>query len=458
MNDDLFRRHKLLSTLETFFSAIQDNIFILQSLGILLHERGNGAVRLFRKHGGQMLFNRLSSAPNKISKLIHVTVETLIEKTGPVQDDIRERYTRDICDALTATACPKNTFEVIANDETDLESSHADRSSLCLTACAATGELDILRDLVNDMSDLYDHHTASIFPCPLNAAVANGKIEVVKWVIASLSAERGFGTADLAAAPNAVVLQSTLELSIDEEVALYDAFDVAAFKLQKHIGIMLLACPWLQPAVPRNRDSSVTRLVGICIAHGNISLLLAIIQSRESWMNEDGSWYRRREALTKWEWNWLMECGTCRMFEKMLDAGIINAEKMGCVVPLHSALYFRRYDLVRILLSRGTDVNVCALFDTPLLQVVTDEYFVPHVQILIELGANPGAVKQYASWPVRKTYELCKRAARLARSAISQGDMEAERQGWREIWQEWKDDGLLKRTWVKYEEISAELA
>ena len=103
--------------------------------------------------------------------------------------------------------------------------------------------------------------------------------------------------------------------------------------------------------------------------------------------------------------------------ELAADEGLIHCNRVGDFFLLHWALHFRRYDFVQVLLSRGIDANVCDELGTPFLQLIANEYFVPHVQIHIEFGANLDAVQPSTFWPQRRTYGLCKRAARLAKSS-----------------------------------------
>ena len=172
--------YNLLSATGSFYSAIHDDIFKLQPLGSLLHERGEAAIRLLRNYCGQMLLNRLPRAFDKVSTSVRMMVVALIKKTGSVQDHVRERYTRDVCEAITVTACSKELFEMIACSDTNIEQIRTEMPSALPAVFIAFDELRMLRNSTRSMNDLLEQYSSDILNCPMYAAVANGRIEAIK--------------------------------------------------------------------------------------------------------------------------------------------------------------------------------------------------------------------------------------------------------------------------------------
>ncbi|KAF2623414.1 hypothetical protein BU25DRAFT_494363 [Macroventuria anomochaeta] len=428
---------------KTFSSAIIQNISKFQPLGNLFCDRGAGTIRLFQARGADMMFSRLP----KITIGLTVTAEA-------------------IADRLLEILAGEEAFDVLSGDQLD---------EILPAAAAAIGDLDTFRSLVQGEEDIFDFkHTLArwMLPTAVESAAATGKTEVLQWILDFIRAFR-MGTLDLYHLfPSDSDRIPESWVYADFCLCLLDAVQVAIRRCQYETGSMILDFLYSEPPDdielydPLNDEfnhrfnDSMTDVVGDCMRYGDLDLFQKIMCCRRT---ADPSSTATLEvvsglAMSDDERNRMFSCGSTSMFKKMLEACMFHVNRLGDYSPLDIALRNCCYDLVRLLLAHGAKVNACDASGVSVLQLAVDRGGIPNVQLLIEHGADPASVTRDEGKPLMKTFKLCqKAAAEVTRLEGSDPSVKMGIQACRRIWDQWKDDDLLKRKWGRYREIVAEM-
>lgn len=94
------------------------------------------------------------------------------------------------------------------------------------------------------------------------------------------------------------------------------------------------------------------------------------------------------QTLGKAEWRAMFWYGSRHRFRNMLDAGHLQVSKIGTLIPLDEAPHHYRYDLLRLFLDHGADIDACNNRVDSILQMAVHQGFIPNVQIPLDKGAN----------------------------------------------------------------------
>ncbi|KAH7085229.1 hypothetical protein BKA63DRAFT_574345 [Paraphoma chrysanthemicola] len=407
---------------ETFAVEIKEHIFVRHDIKYFfpefsgprdhLHEGGQ-YVRdcYFLAYGGDVMLRRLGTAKGDLARFLRQLIERTLELEGSGDDAVRLMYEEAICNSLPGLLDSRH---LIAHMMTEIQYSDKEVEELVAkhlpAAAAAVGRPVIFSDFIK----LHQHSykMGKIFPDPLCAAVANGRLSTVRSIrlnFAKLVDELGGGQKRLW------------------------AYQVWSFMIE-------IA---LQMAI-RTRNTDIGNYLIDCILGDKV--LRQHLQMKESL-----SLSMRDKALIlkgttpplldTWEKKLVLRYGSRQLLVSLLQKGFMQIEyDQPCRKrPLGYAVHFHRLELAQVLLDNGADINAKDAKGLTSLHYAAHAGFMPTVVFLIENGACPRYVT--CRWP--DVRQLCERATAHANGAV------LDKAAWRQFIE------LEKQSWGEEQERSA---
>jgi hypothetical protein len=363
--------------------------------------------RAFTQYGGASLYRRFATSKDDVTKFLKELVDALVFLEGSRSATVRKRYTYDICYAVTGIIYQRPVIFHMALPNCYSGGTWPFQGAM-VVAVAAVGNVDLLRILTSSAKDLF-RCDCLFFPNALYAAVAIGQMEALRWMVHYLQTTGSSGAAEHELAEALWVAVRTNQI------------DAGRIILQS------LSSTAVSDSGMGNIDGAVTE----CMRTGNIELLPAILQYRQTHdavqVDENGFGIYDQEV------DILFQEGSCYGLQELIKKGIIQPHKMGHHLPLDRAVEENRYDLARILLKRGADIDARDEWEgLTVLQYAARRGCPPNVKFLIQSGADPSSVTAktfhgYNFW--KDILSLCEKVTAHAQGAKLDED------AWCRFWQ-----------------------
>lgn len=324
---------------------------------------------LFDHHGGAILSRKVLRSHTGRKAVISVTsfVARLVRhilnwKRGPLKDikSLRSIYTANICGAMMALD-----MKVFQEYLTGVKGPEAlnlwSMRDLRPAVAAAIGDIDTLRDILT-LPDLLPPH-CELFPNALHAAVASGQTAVVEFILEFISTnvkeKRDSGSWDEMRS-QARVLSSALRVAI-------------RLHNNKAASLMLDFISTFR-ALDRSMPLFFkVNLIKDCMRHGNVAILdEALPYKSTGYPTSKDAVSPKDLQLTEEEMESVFKIGHQSSLRHLLKDGRLCAnsfeqykrdyrenspQPLAERTPLMVALENLRYDLARVLLAHGANVN-----------------------------------------------------------------------------------------------------
>lgn len=386
-----------------------------------------------------------------MAEIIRRLIDALFEIKKPETDTIRFRYTRDICRAVVASGgdwgralclCPQEHFDWRQILQFDIQKTPNVQASMP-AAAAATGDLGLFRSLVRTVDDVFCFDR-SLIPDAFSAAVANGQLTVVRWILES------------------TMLSNIKDLTRSQH--LERALGLAAHRFQNGVAITLVdaICSATGDAWA---DYWILGGVVETIRNRNNWLLVELLRRRQAADPQRSSTETTSDRiyLTTSEQECLFSEGSCGTLEYLIRTGVVHPDNIDhrntecpSALLIDLAMKFKRRDLVDFMLSKGANINARAggadWNNKSSLQHAVDRATKPDlvldVQFLIEAGADPATIRR--GYGHQLAVEVCRGAALHIKNMNTRLDSEL----WRKFWAS-ERSGRLKALWEKIEHPQA---
>ncbi|KAF2130151.1 hypothetical protein P153DRAFT_418903 [Dothidotthia symphoricarpi CBS 119687] len=404
---------------KTFATGIHANFITRQNIEDLLAIGPRN--HFISMHSGTILRKRLSLEFASIAKPIQELVDKLLSYEDSHLQPVRGRYMNDVCNVILGDSRFTGFRCLLRNPPSSVTDGWSTRKTLP-PAAAAVGDLSLLKSLVTFSKGLFkDPHR--YFASALNAAVVNGKLKIVEWILSNAPTDNPRLCIELI---DPLLLAA--QTFNNETGGLILDFLSAEFQLRANVS-KVEEISWRMELV-----------VVDCMKFGNIDFLLRVLQYRKT---VDPS-YADLEAsnglpISTEEVSFLFREGSRSGLIALLRVGILDLNRMGSHLPLDQAVRFCRYDLAHVILNHGVDIEMRDKGCTA-LQLAVDRRYIPAIQFLIENGANPDSVG------------VCIECRLIQVAKVHAQGQKLDRAAWREFWQLHRHDALA-RTWDDYEAI-----
>jgi hypothetical protein len=278
---------------------------------------------------------------------VSLLVGNLVEREWPLSNEaseqLRERYARNVCDAIRALGydrfCSLASRQEVS-DATDTADSQAAGS-------AAVGNVQMLLNNISTIEDILTAR-ANPLPNPLEAAVAANQAEMVevmlRWVLATVKGPWETGTWD--------EMRSVGR-------GLVEALRVAVRISHDAIGKMILQAltkDWsLAGSVHRRL---VKQLYEDCVRYGNSKIFMtARYWKRHGQLPDSSIDPDLFDKLTKDKFLYVVRRGRPSLLRYIVKTGLVNANLIEDETPLWLILKSRRYRMAKALLQAGADID-----------------------------------------------------------------------------------------------------
>jgi hypothetical protein len=353
--------------------------------------------QFFRLFGSKVLQSRLRVAHGLSTPLlpwISRTVEDLLREGDTSSGDVRDQYTRDICDAVMANLDktfglyafislassphaiqPRNQVRQSMPDYTALHFRNH-RGTLFHAAAAAVGSLDIF--IKTSEAEEHEQRMCRPFKSTLCAAVATGKLNVIGHILQAMQQRLDAAGREVTAVVEVVALDIIHSIGVACPVAIHSHQRAAA----KALFEFLSRNTALHFELQRRFDGWFE----LCVEKVDTGVLDALLCMRQC----------IDLKLSTKHVSYVLEKGTRSALRLLLEAGEISpthcsGRESSKSTPLMMALKYQRLDLCQVLLANGAHVDgtpddecgVTALWHA------ANKREVNRVQYLLKLGANP---------------------------------------------------------------------
>ncbi|CAO2656050.1 Nn.00g048530.m01.CDS01 [Neocucurbitaria sp. VM-36] len=340
--------------------------------------------QLFALHGGtiirhEVLRHQKLSLP-VIQHLKDLT-ETVLHIRGSATDELRKQYTFDICTALSSVFWKQLRWRIFLRDSSEVQAPSVEND--LSAALAATGNIDLLLDLASSRPGCLTND-CSCLPTPIQAAAACGQVAIVQMISDHIAQETKANGSD------------ALKLSRNVE----DALTSATRKSQKQTAHLIFD---LLDQVPRSRRGlRSSRFFESCIRHQDIGILRRIPMNLVK--DRIGSEHGRFWTPITSRMDLLLREASCSVLRAMLDDKLFDPNDLGDTTPLAVAIRNHRYDLARVLLQYGAQVDGVPTYGhhvTALWHAAKEGFIgggenrLPGIRFLLAHGANPDI---YGDW------------------------------------------------------------
>lgn len=412
--------------------------------------------RLMHTYGAAMLQAQIVKLSNPLSSFIKDTVDTLMETKQPKSTELRDIYLHRVCQAVIENmeavhfrnylrhGCPlwdedEDEQEEFGEVSPEFSTNIQDQIG---AAAAAVGDLEYLQSRIQDPRVLYQEDFRYL-PSVLKAATVTGNTEIVEWIL------------------NHPDLESTRN-SRDPDVtnryirALDGALSIAARTAQTSLGLTIAeSCLEIEQRRGIASGHWIDGPIESASEYGNGDLFLELVacrgRSQERWhscMIMDG---------LAFEDIMLFRHASRSLILHLLRKGAINPNQFGSYVPMQLAMVNRRFDLAKLLLDYGADVDArsCGgLGHTALEYEVNRPYpCFSNIQFLVEHGSDPLKIRSRQGARTTEAREFINKMIEFANDNIGST---LTRDDWRAFWQT-ERDGLLEDSWHMYERITRTL-
>jgi hypothetical protein len=305
-------------------------------------------MRFCKRFGSALLQHRLRAAHGFASPLLswlRDAIEVLDSRVAEITEDIHKRHTRDLCNSLVFNAPTWDLYHaLIAIDrrESRFGSAHYKHhaSMLLSAAAAAVGDLE----LYQKKSEGLDYEQLPCFPfCnPIGAAVATGKLEIIKSIIRK-SEEHFEHLSRTAVAHGSRAVFGRQILS---------ACSVAIVAKQHAAGRMILAYLSLPINACFLSHYKVEKLFMFCVDQACVELSKDVLQLLP------GSLKAFVDQFTLY----LFKKGDGSVLVSLIREGVVSPNickknRTTTTTPLMMALKSRRLDLAKLLLLNGAQID-----------------------------------------------------------------------------------------------------
>ncbi len=297
--------------------------------------------RFFIHHSGVLLQKRLSSPTLGISLFIRQLVNTLLKLSDPNSETLRDHYTERICNAFSGlSSCPWSITDRIETSDTTLFETTYIPMALP-AAAAAIGNIKMFQAVVSSEKEIFDGFR-DIFPNALRAAVANNEQEIVQIIL------------DRTISKEILTIRFLGELEI--------ALRVAARTGRTEIGNTIIEflvtkfpdqLPYIDFKYP----------IYDSIEYNSHDLLHRLLTVRATVQPPHPPWIPKTRPpglpMTGHEVRHLFEKSSRTGLITFLQAFFPDPKmRLDDWFPLHIAFLYCRFDLARILLDHGADIDM----------------------------------------------------------------------------------------------------
>lgn len=282
--------------------------------------------------------------------------------------------------------------------------------------------------------------TIIYFPSVLHAAVINKHIQIVNWI----PEHPGLETTQRSDNPG------TVNTYIE---ALGGAVELAARTNQTRLGLMVAEhCLHVQQKRGIVSYNWLDGAISSASVHGDGELFLKLTTCRAR--SEEGYWHRCMitNGLGVDAMGFVRDTSHNIMLY-LLRRGSINPNQFDHHAPIRLALMFRRYDLFKLFLDFGANVDARAYggFGLTALEYELSESRLWHVLLLVENGADPLNMERAQVTGTIRGQNL---ANKMVAFAIGNDGNRITRDDWQAFWQI-EREGLSNDTRDRYERITA---
>ena len=278
---------------------------------------------------------------------VSLLIESLVEREWPLSkeasEQLRERYARNVCDAIRALGY--DCFYSLASKQ-----EFSDAANTADSQAAGSAAVGNVQMLLNNISTIEDILTAraSPLPNPLEAAVAANQVEMVevmlKWILATVRGPLETGTWEEMRSVGRGLVE-----------ALRIAVRISRDAIRKMILQVLTKDLSLARSVHRR---SVKQLYGDCVRFENSTIFMTARHwKRYEQLPDSSTDPGLFDKLTKDELRYVIKRGQPSLLRYLVETGLVNANLIEDETPLWLTLKSRHYRMAKVLLQEGADID-----------------------------------------------------------------------------------------------------
>lgn len=389
---------------EAFLDGLTERASELKFAEIFAH---TGYSELFEFHGGAVLSKKALRTGNPTIHILRFTqavVDNLLKQQwlhDLQSEQHRFQYTRGVCDALMALDKEKLRGHLKAKSIINQAVESENLYDIMPAVAAAIGDTELLLRHIASHEDLYTS-ACKLFPTALEAAVASGHTDILSCMLSYLKNNvKGKPEVDswdemrCAARGISQALRVAIRLhKMDAGNLIFDFLAdnrVFSGSTSKYLG---------------------ERLIKDCMTSGNGALIYGAFA-----YDLGGSYHSSDKGtlgklpLDEFEESFLFKFGHPNALRHLIRNGQFDPNKWAQYrPPLNYALAKRRYDMARVLLENGADVDARTkkLGGKTALWQAAEQGYINDVKLLLEHGAQPSHEKRAFSPLYATGYRKCR--------------------------------------------------
>jgi hypothetical protein len=281
--------------------------------------------KLFERHGGTIIghevIRRQKNPLPIITYLRLLTSAVLNLEEGSITDELRKKYIIAICTALSSIYYKQVRWRLFLRDNSEIQEPLIEDD--LPAALAAVGKTQLLLNkYANNPKGLLA--SCSCLPSPLEAAAACEQATLVRKIL-EMMPER--------------------DIAGDRNRATPSAFLAAMRTCAPEAGNLLLQNLFLHP----RHAMGNARLLKESVKHADIGFVYRVLQERARKDPKSG--------LTTQEIRHVLKEATPSVLRTLLSHNYMDANYLGDTTPLTLAIQNHRYDLARVLLQHGANID-----------------------------------------------------------------------------------------------------
>ncbi|EUC28630.1 hypothetical protein COCCADRAFT_30149 [Bipolaris zeicola 26-R-13] len=348
--------------------------------------------KLFAQHGNTIIGNEVLRRQQDDSlpgiKYLRDLVDAVLNlEESPVTDDLRKKYTMEICHAVSSRNAKGLRYLLFSNSP--MTKMWPSVTFTLPSTLAATKQNARLMEQARDKPAIL-RIGRSVLPSPLETACACGNVDLVRQILqleSDQTSKEAYGeTSRRCISQQIPQLSDWVALCISMRMGQWETGKI--FLDRFHAGPNVRTC----------RRFGTQRLLEEAIKYPDRGFVREILDQRQKYGG----------CLTKSEMRYIYSFGTPSVLRFLIEKEYIDPNFCGGKTPLRWAVYYQRYDLARVLLQYGARVDGVPLDGKPVTALCraartgyrgTSDKPLPGVRFLLENGADPALVEEQVPWP-----------------------------------------------------------